>query len=69
VLLAEVDGEPRAALSLADGTVVADPFHHTLYLVALLEARAGQLTESRGRRRGRLGARLRLGGGAALNAR
>jgi hypothetical protein len=67
VLLAEVDGVPWAALSLADGSVVADPFHHTLHLVALLRARAEQLTESGSRRR--LGRRLRLRGGAPLTAR
>jgi hypothetical protein len=68
VLIAEVDGVPWAALSLADGSVVADPFRRTLHLVALLRARAGQLTESGARRR-RVGARLRLRSGAALNAR
>ena len=40
VLLAEVDGELRAALSLRDGSAVADPFHLTNDLVALLRARA-----------------------------
>jgi hypothetical protein len=43
-LVAEVDGELRAALSLRDGSVVADPFHRTLALVDLLRARAAQLT-------------------------
>jgi hypothetical protein len=43
VLLAEVGGEIRAALSLTDGTVVADPFHATAGLVALLRTRAKQL--------------------------
>jgi hypothetical protein len=48
-LLAEVDSEARAALSLADGRVVADPFHHTADLAALLRARAdgGARTDSR----------------------
>ena len=48
-LLAEVDGEARAALSLADGRVVADPFHHTADLAELLRARAhgGARTRSR----------------------
>jgi hypothetical protein len=68
VLLAEVDGVPWVALSLSDGSVVADPFHHTLHLVSLLQARAAQLRESN-QRRGRLGRRLRLRGGAALTAR
>lgn len=39
-LLLEEGTEPRAAVSLADGAVVADPFHRTLELVALLELRA-----------------------------
>jgi hypothetical protein len=42
-LLAEVAGEPRAAVSLRDGAVVADPFHPTRALVELLQARAAQL--------------------------
>ena len=36
VLLVEVGGELRAALSLKDGAVVADPFHPTSALAALL---------------------------------
>jgi hypothetical protein len=40
VLLAEVDGELRAALSLQTGSVIADPFHLTTDLVALLRTRA-----------------------------
>jgi hypothetical protein len=40
LLVAEVDGEIRAALSLDDGSAVADPFHHSLDLVDLLRARA-----------------------------
>jgi hypothetical protein len=43
VLLAEVAGEPRAALSLDEGTVVADPFQPTAALVSLLAVRAHQL--------------------------
>ena len=43
VLLAEVDGQLRAALALTDGTVVADPFHPTADLVDLLRERARQL--------------------------
>jgi hypothetical protein len=42
-LVAEVDGELRAALSLRDGHVIADPFHRTEALVELLRARAAQL--------------------------
>jgi hypothetical protein len=43
-LVAEVGGELRAALSLRDGGVIADPFHRTQALVDLLHARASQLT-------------------------
>jgi hypothetical protein len=43
LLLAEVGGELRAARSLHDGVVIADPFHPTLSLQALLAMRAGQL--------------------------
>jgi len=43
ILLAEVGGELRAALSLADGAVVADPFHFTEELIILLRARGAQL--------------------------
>jgi len=43
VLLAEVEGEARAALSLDEGTVVADPFRPTAALVSLLAVRAHQL--------------------------
>lgn len=42
-LLAEVDGQLRAALALTSGAVVADPFHPTADLVNLLRARARQL--------------------------
>jgi hypothetical protein len=43
VLLAEVEGELRAALALSGGAVVADPFYPTADLVDLLRARARQL--------------------------
>ncbi len=42
-LIAEVDGAPRAALDLAAGRAVADPFHPTADLVALLRLRAARL--------------------------
>jgi hypothetical protein len=58
VLLAEVGGELRAALSLADGAAVADPFHPSVPLVELLRARARQLEGEMPRRRRR---RIRLG--------
>ena len=40
VLVAFVDGEPVAALALADGSVVANPFRHTADVVELLRLRA-----------------------------
>jgi hypothetical protein len=51
VLLAEVSGELRAALSLADGAIVADPFRPAVALIELLEARARQLTATERSRR------------------
>ena len=50
-LLACVDDAPRAALSLADGRVVADPFHPSDDLVALLRVRATALALGQGPRR------------------
>jgi hypothetical protein len=57
VLLAEVDGELRAALSLADGSAIADPFHPTLAILELLRthARTAEGHAVRSRRRLRLG--------------
>ena len=49
LLLAEVDGELRAALSLADGSVIADPFFPTLHLVTLLRTHAAAVTDTRAR--------------------
>jgi hypothetical protein len=43
ILLAELSGQAVAAVSLADGAVVADPFVPTAELVALLKLRARQL--------------------------
>jgi hypothetical protein len=43
VLLAEADGRPVAALSVADHRVTADPFVNTTNVVPLLRARAGQV--------------------------
>ena len=40
LLLAEVDDEIRAALSLADGTYISDPFHLSGALVSLLRDNA-----------------------------
>lgn len=38
LLMAEVDGSLRAALSLDDGAAIADPFFPTLHLLELLRA-------------------------------
>ncbi|MFL5819151.1 MAG: hypothetical protein ACJ76S_00505 [Solirubrobacteraceae bacterium] len=46
VLVADVGGELRAALSLSDRTVIADPFVATAHLVVLLEVQAAQLRQS-----------------------
>ncbi len=40
LLLAEADGELRAALSIGDGSVIADPFVRTLDLIELLRTHA-----------------------------
>jgi hypothetical protein len=55
VLIAEVGDEPRAALEIATGAAVADPFHPTAHLVELLALRAARLRDGRVPRR-----RLRL---------
>ena len=57
LLVAEMDGEIRAVLSLDDGSAVADPFHKSLDLVDLLRARAG--ATQRAPRRSRLPLSLR----------
>ena len=49
VLLAEVDGELRAALSLSDGNAVADPFRPTAGLLDVLRTHSGEPTGWRGR--------------------
>ncbi len=46
ILVAEVGGEMRAALSLYDRAVIADPFHRTAELVRLLRLRAELLAGS-----------------------
>jgi hypothetical protein len=45
-LIAEIDGEPRAALALRDGRVIADPFARTVELVQLLKVHAATVAES-----------------------
>lgn len=51
ILVAEVNGELRAALSLRDGAVIADPFRRTQALVELLSSRATQLAMAAAPRR------------------
>jgi hypothetical protein len=52
VLIALVGGESRAAISLASGEAIADPFHHTEELVGMLTLRRSRLRGERRRRRG-----------------
>jgi hypothetical protein len=59
LLLAEVAGELRAALSLTDATVIADPFYPSGAIVELLRARARQLHGAGHGKRRRLGLRPR----------
>ncbi|HWH93957.1 MAG TPA: hypothetical protein VNT03_08845 [Baekduia sp.] len=50
LLLAEIDGEPWAAIALSSGRAIADPFRPTAALVDLLRRRAAQLaTPEQGR--------------------
>lgn len=58
ILVADVGGELWAATSVDDRHTVADPFHQTRELVALLQQRAGQLRDP-GRRRAVRFARFR----------
>lgn len=46
-LLAEENGGVRAALPLEGGRIIADPFHRTADLVAMLELRAARLRPGR----------------------
>ncbi len=52
LLVAEIEGELKAALSLSDGTAIADPFYPSAELVALLRAHADQAGARGLRRRG-----------------
>ena len=52
VLGAEVEGRLLAAISVANGAVIADPFSRTSELRALLKLRVAQLQDRRGERRG-----------------
>lgn len=60
LLIAEVDDELRAAMSLGDGSVIADPFHPTLDLIALLRTHAAATTPVSPRSRHRPGRRYRV---------
>ena len=60
VLVAELDGNAIAALSLEDGRAVADPFVASAGAVSLLRLRAGQLARGPSPRRHRAGLRARL---------
>lgn len=48
-LVAEVDGELRAALPMHGGRPIADPFAHTAHLVELLSSHAAALETARPR--------------------
>ena len=50
LLLAELDGELRVALSLADGSAIADPFVRTAEVLELLRVRARAEMATRRRR-------------------
>jgi hypothetical protein len=69
VLVADVGGELCAALSLRDGSVVADPFASTADLVVLLEVQAAQLRPARRRSRGRAAMRAATAVWRGLTAR
>jgi hypothetical protein len=60
VLLAEVGGELHAALSLEDGSAIADPFHPTLHVLELLRIHAREDEARRAPGRRRLGRRYAL---------
>jgi hypothetical protein len=49
LLLAEVDGELRAALSLRDGSAIADPFRRTAATVELMRGYARRTAPSQRR--------------------
>ncbi len=71
LLVAEVEGQLRAAFSLATGETIADPFHPSTAMIELLRARAQQLRGERRRIAVRFGPRspLRLIIGAQIRAR
>lgn len=60
LLVAEVDGEPRAALRVSDSAYVADPFFPSRELVGLLVLRAKRLRRDTHSRAERTRTRLAL---------
>src|SRR5688500_3903052 len=56
LLVAKVGSDVRAAISIDDGTIIADPFHRTAELVAMLKIRAAAVP---GARRGHFAVRSR----------
>jgi hypothetical protein len=60
LLVAEVDGEIRAAVPAVGGPGIADPFYPTADFVALLEMRVRHFRRSEGARRGTPAVRPRL---------
>ena len=58
LLLAEVDRELRAALSLRDGSAIADPFHSTAATLSVMRAHARQTAMSQGRQGARRAIRV-----------
>jgi hypothetical protein len=61
LLVAEVDGALRVALSLSDGSAIADPFFPTVDILALVRTRAAGATGPPTRRRPRYRLRYALG--------
>ena len=59
LLVAEADGELVAALSLATGEAIADPFRRSADTLELLRLRARQVPSEPSRPRGRLLGRMR----------
>jgi hypothetical protein len=47
LLVAKVGSDVRAAISLVDGSVIADPFHRTTELVEMLKIRAVAVSAAR----------------------
>jgi hypothetical protein len=66
-LIAEVDGEPRAAVGLRTDVLVATPFHATADLAELLRLRARRLRDSAPGRRPTRGLLRRLTAAASVH--